>query len=358
MVRCLDFVHWLEEDMSFKILTSLDKPSDLVRVSCVSGSWHQFVITNSLCKELCLRMFPQLSGVDHVSEPSNYTKRVSKVGHCTSLESETLEREHRVYAFLAHCCTSVGVRECITEAISASSTDNYPEEGIHNTLEVRDRVGRMASYWSSKGHKNPAAPETLIYRLAGDLCVVTEIGVQPFQAYFQPGYPIYSAQSVRFHMGHSKVSNDTDSDIIDQSHHDSAYEKFVWTYTSPVYTMKQENCLQMFKLPEPVLCIGGVLLVELLGRVQRQEMDGLFYICVSHVQVQGRPLSPAFGVEVREPPGKFVLKVQNYSLQCIPEITPSPASSVTQILNLLRGDGIDPEYAWDEEQDESDEEIV
>ncbi|CAL5433490.1 unnamed protein product [Camellia sinensis] len=40
-----------------------------------------------------------------------------------------------------------------------------------------------------------------------------------------------------------------------------------------------ENCLQKFKLPEPVLCIDGILQVKLLGRVQRQELDGLFYIC-------------------------------------------------------------------------------
>ena len=40
----------------------------------------------------------------------------------------------------------------------------------------------------------------------------------------------------------------------------------------------QENCLQPFKLPEPVLCVGGYMQIELLGRVQRQEIDGLFYI--------------------------------------------------------------------------------
>ena len=41
---------------------------------------------------------------------------------------------------------------------------------------------------------------------------------------------------------------------------------------------EQENSLQKFKLPEPVLCIGGYLQIELLGRVQKQEMDGLYYI--------------------------------------------------------------------------------
>lgn len=44
---------------------------------------------------------------------------------------------------------------------------------------------------------------------------------------------------------------------------------------------EQENRLQKFTLPEPVLCIGGILQIELLERVQRQEMDGLLYIwCV------------------------------------------------------------------------------
>lgn len=43
-------------------------------------------------------------------------------------------------------------------------------------------------------------------------------------------------------------------------------------------TYLQLNIPQKFKLPKPVLCIGGYLQIELLGRVQRQEMDGLFYI--------------------------------------------------------------------------------
>jgi len=38
-----------------------------------------------------------------------------------------------------------------------------------------------------------------------------------------------------------------------------------------------ENKLQKFKLPEPVLCIGGFLLVELLGRVKKENGNNLFY---------------------------------------------------------------------------------
>lgn len=37
-----DFMQWLGQDMSLKILMSLEDPSDLVRISAVSISWHQF----------------------------------------------------------------------------------------------------------------------------------------------------------------------------------------------------------------------------------------------------------------------------------------------------------------------------
>lgn len=130
---------------------------------------------------MCLKMFPQLSEVDHVTEPISCKKTSAEAGLSNSLDWENLEREHRVYALLAHCCTKPSVTECVAAAISASSTDNYPEESIENTLEIRDLFGRLASYWSSKGNKDPSAPEKLIYRLASDLCVVTEIGIQPFQ---------------------------------------------------------------------------------------------------------------------------------------------------------------------------------
>ena len=40
----------------------------------------------------------------------------------------------------------------------------------------------------------------------------------------------------------------------------------------------QESTLQSFKLPRPVLCIGGILQVELLGREHRQHSDNKYYI--------------------------------------------------------------------------------
>ncbi|KAK9291392.1 hypothetical protein L1049_019339 [Liquidambar formosana] len=306
-----DFLHWLGPDISIQILMFLDDPSDLARVTAVSRSMRRFVIENGLCKQLCLRMFPEISSVAHDIEVKNVIEPV-EFGPKFSMEWECLERDHRVYAFLAQGLTSFMRKDCITEAIVASSTDNYPEESIQNTLEPNnaDEVEQRALYWSSKGESDPTVSETLIYKLIANLCVITEIHVQPFQAYFQFGHPIYSAKAVRFQMGHSKYLVEIESGIIDESAagHISSDDKFIWTYTSPEFPMAQENCLQKFKLPEPVLCIGGILKIELLGRVQRQEMDGLYYICVAHVQAVGRSLLPAFDVELLDSLGKCTLK--------------------------------------------------
>ncbi|KAL7146379.1 hypothetical protein ABFS83_06G037000 [Erythranthe nasuta] len=305
-----DFIEWLGQDMSLKIFMCLEDPSDLVRTSAVSSSWRHFVIANALCKKLCLRKFPEASSFARVVEIKNTAESVSTSRNDDSAKSACLEREHRVYASLSRVLTTSTVENCISGAICASSTDNYPEESIKNTLEPSDRVDHRASYWSSKGERNPSAGETLIYKLASNLCLITELHVHPFQAYFQFGFPIYSAKAVRFQIGHPRVPPKIESDERDEllDFQNFADEKFVWTYKSPEFPMVQDNCLQKFKLPEPVLCIGGVLKVELLGRTQTQEMDGLYYICINHVQVVGSPLSPAFDVEMIDERGKCTLK--------------------------------------------------
>jgi hypothetical protein len=72
-------------------------------------------------------------------------------------------------------------KDCIIHCIGASSTDRYPEEAIENTLEQADRLGWNPSYWSSRGHRDPAVAECLMYRLQTDLCLVDEIKMQPFK---------------------------------------------------------------------------------------------------------------------------------------------------------------------------------
>ncbi|XP_023898816.2 F-box protein At4g00755 [Quercus suber] len=347
MEVCIDFLNWLDPDISVQILMYLEDPSDLVHVSSVSRSWRDFVIANGLFKHLCLRMFPQLSRVARVMELNKCrAKKPVEVGSSYSMEWESLARDHRVYATLAQVCTSFIFEDCISEAISASSTDHYPDESIHNTL--LPAYTWRASYWSSEGQSNPAVPETLIYKLKSEFCVITEINICPFQQHLSSLH-IYSSNSVRFRMGHPKGPYDLGSRHLGDSLPCNADDTFIWTYTSPEFPMAQEGCLQNFRLPEPVLCIGGILQIELLGRVQRHEMDGLFYICMSYVQVVGCSLSPTFCVEILEPSGTFVLKNDMQGKSYTPPSLPKNEAQG----NKYAVEFID-EYESGEEEDEAE----
>uniref|UniRef100_A0A7C8ZF47 F-box protein At4g00755-like n=2 Tax=Opuntia streptacantha TaxID=393608 RepID=A0A7C8ZF47_OPUST len=270
--------------------------------------------------------------------------------------------DHKAYSFLACSLTSSVTEDCIEVAMSASSTDNYPEESIENTLEASNRIEQRASYWSSKGEMDPAVPESLVYKLSANLCVISGIHIQPFQAYFQFGFPIYSAKAVRFHMGHLKSPFDMERDLLESaSTQRFSDDMFVWTYTSPEFPMAQVNDTQKFHLPKPVLCIGGILKIELLGRVQRQEMDGLYYICMSHVQAVGQSLSPALDVDILDQTGKCSLKYHPEADYYASKEKGLPGSSTLQsisstlvqrsvrswehiILNALLANGVLPDY--------------
>lgn len=370
----MDFLKSLETDMALNIFKCLDDPADLVRASIVSRDWREFVIASELSKQLCVGFYPQLANVEHVTEPNSRTIALNHIGASNSMEWDILKRDHKVYASLSHVLTKLIASpvECIAEAISASSTDNYPFESIKNTLDPRDRFQLRALYWSSKGHKDPSVPETLIYKLKADFCVITEIDIQPFEAFFQLGNPIYSAKSVRFRVGHPKSPTEIENDLSDLPLQQPADDKFIWTYTSEEFAMTQENRLQHFKLSQPALCIGGFLQIELLGRVQRQETDGLLYICVSHVKVLGRPLSPAFHVKILGPSGKFLLKYYpdalHHTLQNEePELAPMPMIATEEAIWGLVGPlqylvGGNPQaddaLDWDNEEDEMDQFVL
>lgn len=137
------------------------------------------VIENSLSKQLCLRLFPDLSGAPHFIEDQGMID-ISTVGSSSVTKWEYLQRFHQIYLLLAKSLNPVSRTDCIAVAIGASSTDNNPIESIENTLEPGDRFHNRASYWSSLGSKDPDVPETLTYGLVSNLCVVSEIHIQPF----------------------------------------------------------------------------------------------------------------------------------------------------------------------------------
>ncbi|XP_040378096.1 F-box protein At4g00755-like [Oryza brachyantha] len=284
-----DFLEWLHPDTSATVFTFLDHPAHLARASAVSRSWRRFVVGNGFSKIQCLRLCPDVSNFTSVSATQPQVVNVELEAH----------HHHMAYVHLSHGLLSPSPHEdCTIRCIGASTTDNFPEETIQNTLYPIDRVDMMRpSYWSSAGHLDPAVPESLFYILRSDLCLLHQINIQPFKAFFQYGDPIYSSKYVRFRLGYPKTPLPSELLVSHENQGQlAADENYIWTYTSPQFPMLQENALQSFKLPRPVLCIGGVVKIELLGRVQKQAMDGLYYICISHVQIVGNPLPPELGV--------------------------------------------------------------
>uniref|UniRef100_A0ACD5V8U2 Uncharacterized protein n=1 Tax=Avena sativa TaxID=4498 RepID=A0ACD5V8U2_AVESA len=305
--RIGDFLELVGPDISTTcVFSRLDDPADLVRAAAVSRTWRRFVIENSLSKSLCVRLCPEVATVAAAAE-------VTRSPPSPSAPESDSERDYRIYSNLASALVSdsgnpsVG---CVLRCIGASSTDTFPEETMVHTLDKHELVNFHPSYWSSCGADDPEEPESLTYRLNSDICIVDEIRVQPFLAFFQYGEPIYSSKRVRFRMGHYKLPRGSESFVTheDENKMINADKKYMWTYTSPEFPMLQENVLQSFKLPHPVLCIGGVLMIELLGRVQKQEADDKYYICVCHVEVIGRSLSPLFMIDISEPGGYSILK--------------------------------------------------
>lgn len=320
----IDILQWLDPDMALKILMYLDDSADLIRASAVSRYWQNIVISNGLSKQLCIKRFPLLASITRVIEPNRDS--------VPAVNDPTSERDHRAYASLFRALTAFPQTYCIADPVSASSTDNYPEESIMNTLDPRDKILNRDSYWSSKGSDNTEAPETLIYYLTANFCVITEIHLHPYQASFQLDLPIYSSRFVRFRMGHPKSWNEIEHDFMEAE--ECADDKFIWTYTSQMFPVAQENQLQRFKLPEPVICIGGFLQIELLGRVQKQAADGKYYICVAHVQAIGRQLSPAFSVEFSEPSNTVSLKYDSNEFKHIMQSV-SSGNNVSLSTSLL-----------------------
>ncbi|PUZ35949.1 hypothetical protein GQ55_9G001000 [Panicum hallii var. hallii] len=326
-----DFLQWLGPDTSAIVFTLLHHPADLARASAVSRSWRTFVIANQFSKIQCLRVCPEVSNFTSIEASSSGSDVKEDVGSSAAAGWENQKRDHRVYMHLSHSLLSpYNSRNCIIRCIGASSTDNFPEETIENTLEPIDHVEMSLSYWSSGGQRDPSFPECLIYMLHSDLCLIDEIKIQPFQAFFQYGSPIYSAQYVRFRMGYPKLPLCPEQLISDENEGQlTADDNYTWTYASPEFPMLQENVAQSFKLPHAVVCIGGVVKIELLGRIQKQAIDGLYYVCVSHVQILGNPLSQELSVAPRE--NGVVLKYH-----------PEPRRSIARCSDLGGDDGSSP----------------
>ncbi|XP_011091631.1 F-box protein At4g00755 [Sesamum indicum] len=311
-----NFMDYFEIDVISNVLGFLNNPADLIRASAVSRSWRHHVVANGLCKKLWLRKFPQVTNVAYAVEDSDGITKLSNISSGSPANWEALKRDHKIYSFLLQPLAKpiISPKDCLGFPIGASSTDHDLAENVINTLTPIDRYPGGASYWSSKGEKDPNVPENILYRLNTSISIVTEVHIRPFQAFWEPGRPVYSPKSVRFRLGRPKSMVDVEIDVCPVQQ--PSVDKYIWTYTSPVFPMAQESCLQQFKLPEPVVCVGGIFQIELFGRARRGPIDGLFYICLGYIRVLGHSLEPAFNLEMY-PSGELQLKYYPHALEVL-----------------------------------------
>ena len=123
------------------------------------------------------------------------TRDAQAAGSSGSSFRQNLEREERIYRHLLRELRHEPAIEksCIRDAVVASSTDNYPEESIVQTLYPRPRYSDdiTPSYWSSTGQRDVNCPETLTYNLMSNLCVVHEVRIRPFQGTLQSPHLLF-----------------------------------------------------------------------------------------------------------------------------------------------------------------------
>ncbi|PIN16248.1 hypothetical protein CDL12_11125 [Handroanthus impetiginosus] len=293
----IDFVEYLQFDLVMIIMSLPDDPIDIIRASVVSRAWHHFVINNSFLKNLCIKKAPAISTIDSVMVQEDGALTIIDYRSRHPLTFEILKKDHIMYSYLLEALSksSIAPSDAVECVVGASSTQSYPEESVVNVVLPSINYSWGDSYWSSTGCHDRNVPEKIMFKLYGDVCIVTEIEIQPFQ---RLDHQVYSANSVRLRMGHPKSYNDLRPNVESLPFREINDDNYVWTYTSPEFPMLEEASLQSFCLPEPALCIGGYLLIELLGRAQKDPINGLYYICLGHVRILGHWLLPAFDIEM------------------------------------------------------------
>ncbi|GER31293.1 cyclin-like F-box [Striga asiatica] len=271
----IDFVTVFNVDITSSILELLSDPCDLLRASVVSRAWHHFLIANGLCKKLWLRKVPQVTYIAYsVKKIDGKNKLVNIASKNTVNWSSSIGKERKLVFTLYHPLPHDG----INKLINVTSKNNNFNWG---NLDMEHKLFSSLLHTLSKPITSPKfimsfpvgasstdqnPPMTVINTLTPELCSFWS----------------------------SKGQNDP-----------NAPEYLLYKL------MTSESCLQTFKLPEPVVCVNGVFLIELLGRPQK-DVDGLYYIRLGYAKIMGQTLDTAFHTDVH-PSGEVQLDYYPHS---------------------------------------------
>lgn len=272
--------HSPQPELLDHIFSFLDPLTDLRTAQCVCHTFRLAFINQRIWSRLCAALYPPLAPyIDNMD-----TGRLSLIFSFYPPDNDLVPLHiacQRLYSSLHKAVMEPPEPYSLIAApLRASSTDHDPEEGIENTLHPLVRSEDPLCYWSSEGSFDKESGEWLQYDFAHELCIVKEVQLRPYKAYFQRGNPIYAPQRVSFKA--MQFTGRPGDDAVQVGPFDWESEEF------PVEC--ENDRVQSFRLPTPMLFARSIFQVNLLGRTQTQEADGMYYTCMGYLKVVGCPL--------------------------------------------------------------------
>lgn len=274
----------LPDDVLCRVLAHLSHPQDLAAMECTC-TW-----TRTCAKR------------------GGTWKEMAHKGGGAQLAS--LCRDHGEAKRLVRCLFRAKDAQLAAEVIRSSSVDR-PEEDARHVLRPRaahrreNRRFRHPLYWSSSGTQPEHAMsedhgeatgarrseedvegkrslEWIEMRLNASVAVVEAVQMQAFRAEFQRYAPLYAPKWAR--LVRLKDLQDVDGHgFAEGSDRWEAWEDDVgW------HEVEYTDQVQTWSTPRREACIGGCVRLEMRGKPQRQEADGLHYTCLSRVRLLGR----------------------------------------------------------------------
>ena len=198
-------------------------------------------------------------------------------------------------------CTDLGPYRPVTplaDSACASHTDN-PTEAASNLLsespchsdevlgqrvcECRCSHGQPC-YWSSPPFSSAdAAHETLSFTLPHRCwSIVSGVALRPYRAHFHPGAPVYAPAEAQLTVRGSATTTRYAAQRIKGG---------------PNYDMTAQDHMSLAAVLDRPLLLSGddTIEIELRGAQQRCPLDGMHYMCVSHVSIHGWQLTKSSG---------------------------------------------------------------
>lgn len=124
--------------------------------------------------------------------------------------------------------------------------------------------------------------EWIELRLSTSVAVVEAVQIQAFRAHFQPNSPLYAPKQARI------VRPLQMQEVDGHGFADGSDDRDGWEDQGTWHPVEPTDQVQTWSTGSKEACLGGCVRLEMRGKPQKQEADGLHYVCLSRVRLFGR----------------------------------------------------------------------